>query len=168
MKRCFRSIPAALLFLAPAAFAQDHMGPPPGGHGGHGDHGGPGETGHYLMLLHNLNLTGAQQDSVRGLIEAQHTQASSLLDELRTRHDTLNARLYTTGSAPSLGELTTETSQLAQIHAQVDLSELQTLIKIRALLTSDQLSQLSTLHTQLESLRQQTDALLKPSATSAP
>jgi Spy/CpxP family protein refolding chaperone len=174
MTRFFRFfVPATLLVtlaaFAPSALAQGHMGPPPGGPDGHGGPGGPGEIGHYLMLLHNLNLTSAQQDSVRSLTEAQRTQMATLFDELRTRHDGLSAKLYATGSTPSLSDLTSETAQLAQIHAQIDLSELQTVLKIRALLTSDQLSQLSSLHSQLESLRQQTDALLKPaSSTSTP
>ena len=170
MKRLFRFFaPAALVLFAPAALAQGHLGPPPGGPGGHGGPGGPGEMGHYLMLLHNLSLTAAQQDSLRSLVDAQRSQVGPLLDALRTGHDNLNAKLYAAGSGPSLSELTSETSQLSQLHAQIDLSELQTLLKIRALLTSDQLSQLSSLHHQLESLRQQTDALLKPpSATPAP
>jgi Spy/CpxP family protein refolding chaperone len=173
MTRFFRFfVPATLLLtlgaFAPAALAQGHMGPPPGGpdgHGGPGGPGGPGEMGHYMMLLHNLNLTTAQQDQVHSLMEAQRTQMGPLFEDLRTGHESLNAKLYATGSTPSLSDLTAEASQLSQIHAQIDLSELQTVLKIRALLTSTQLSQLSSLHSQLESLRQQTDALLKPSAS---
>ena len=159
MKRIFRIAPAVLLTFAPAAFAQP-MGPP---HGGPGGPGGPGEVGHLMMLLHNVGLSDSQQQQVHALMDANRTQVEPLLEQLRTGHDSLTAKLYGTRT-PALSDLTSSASQLSQLHAQVEAVEFQTVLKIRAVLTSDQLSRLSSLHDQLESLRQQTDALLKPTA----
>jgi len=153
----FSILAAVCLTFSPLARAQP-MGPPPGGPFG------MGEIGHAMMLLHGLDLTSDQEAQIHALVKASRTQTESLLTQLSAGHEALNAKLYAAGSGPSLSDLSAQQSQLTQLHAQLDLAELQTFLKIRALLTSDQLSRLSSLHAQLESLRKQTDALLKPDA----
>jgi Spy/CpxP family protein refolding chaperone len=151
------SLPAVLLLFSPAALAQP-MGPP---HGGRGGPGGPGEIGHYLMLVHRAGLSDSQQQQIRALLDTGRTSTKPLLDRIRSGHQALEAKLYGQ-STPSAGDLAAAATELSQLHAQIEASDLQTLLKIRALLTPDQLVTVNGLHDKLESLRQQTEDILGP------
>lgn len=138
-------------------------GPPPmmmGGPGG-GPPGGPGGGPPFLMLLRTAKLTSDQKTQVRKILQADHTELRSNFEQLHSIHEKIADKLLSTGSV-SASDLTPMVQQAAQLQQQIDTRQLQTALKIRALLTPAQLSKVAQTHQQLKGLFQQIQAIVGP------
>jgi Spy/CpxP family protein refolding chaperone len=151
---------ALTIALTSSASAQTPMPPPPPG--------GPDVAGHYAMLFHALSLTSTQEEQVHAILEAHRVAAAPLIDSLRAAHDALDSRLFAANGDLSISALADDRDRLVRAQAQLDAEGWQTTLKLRSLLTPDQRAHLADLHAKLESLRQQTDELLRPTLPSSP
>lgn len=123
-------------------------------------HGGGGPMPMPLMmLLRQANLTADQQTKVHQIMAENFAKSRPLMRQLHTVHEQIADKLLSTGpvSATDLGPLQ---QQEGQVQQQLDQQMLASALRIRALLTPDQLSRLADLHTKLKALREQMHALI--------
>jgi Spy/CpxP family protein refolding chaperone len=146
-----------------AAFAH---GPGMGGFGG-----GPIGIGAMpmpmMMLLRHVNLTADQQTQVNQFMQANFAQAKPLISQLRSIHDQIADKLLSPGTVTA-ADLAPLQQQASQIHQQLAQQMLATALQIRGVLTPTQLSQAADLHTKLQSLRSQMQALMGNDEPQAP
>ena len=129
MKRRFIIlVVACLAAIAPLA-AQGHMGPP---------HHGPG--GGLMPMLHQLNLTDAQKDQIRALMEAEHTAGPSKILELQQK---LHTAVF--AEAPDLQVIDALKTSLNAAHAEELDRHVEHLQKLAQILTPEQKQQLLTM-----------------------
>jgi periplasmic protein CpxP/Spy len=140
----------AIVALPAAALAQM----PP-----HGE--GMSEIGPMKMLLRSANLTSDQQAQVRQIMQSQHAQVQPLQSQIRSLRQQITAKLYNTGSV-TISDLTPIQQQIAQVQAQIADQTLKTALKIRALLSNDQLGRMSQANQKLESLHTEMESLMNP------
>jgi Spy/CpxP family protein refolding chaperone len=119
-----------------------------------------------MMLLRNASLTTAQQDQVHQLMTAHRAQVEPLLDQLHTLNDQIADKLLGSAATVTAQDLAPLRSQASQLQGQIDTSDMDTALQIRNLLTADQRSHLASVHRQVQSLRDQLDALLRPGGPS--
>ncbi len=112
-----------------------------------------------MMLLRHANLTAAQDKQVHQLMEDSFTQCRPLMKQLRTLHEQMADKLLNPGKL-SASDFTTMQTQENNLRNQLDAQMLATALKIRGLLTPDQLSKVADLHTKLKALHAQAEALL--------
>lgn len=131
-------LPAALLAAALASTAVYAQGPGGGWHHHHGDA--------MMHELKELNLTDAQQASVKSLVQANHAQFKPQFEALMSQHQAFEAA--TPGTAAyenAAASLAQAASAAASAHVQAEAA-LRT--QIYALLTDAQKAQLVTLQAQ--------------------
>ncbi|HZP44777.1 MAG TPA: periplasmic heavy metal sensor [Candidatus Binataceae bacterium] len=112
-----------------------------------------------MMLLHHVNLTADQQSQIQQIMQANWQQSKPLVQQLRSIHEQMANELLSSGTVTA-ANFTTLQNQEEQVRQQLDANMLNTALKVRGVLTSDQLAQAATLHSKLVSLHQQMEALL--------
>jgi Spy/CpxP family protein refolding chaperone len=132
----------------------------PGEHGP----GGPGGCGGpmampMMMILRHVNLTADQESQVHQIMQAGFTQNQPLMDQLHSTREAIADKLLTTGTV-SAADLTPLQAQEAKIHQQLAQNMMATALKIRGVLTPDQLTQAATLHGKIKALDDQMRALM--------
>jgi Spy/CpxP family protein refolding chaperone len=127
--------------------------------GGHGGLGGGDGMMPMMMLLRHVNLTADQQTQIHQIMQANWQQSKPLVRQLHSIHEQIANQLLGSGNVTA-SNFTAMQNQEAQVRQQLEQNMLATALKIRGVLTPDQLSQASTLHSKLESLHQQMQALL--------
>jgi hypothetical protein len=128
------------------------------GHGGGGDDDGLHE---FKTLLRAANLTSDQQGQVQTLMRASWTQNQQLHTQMRALHQQIVDRLASTASV-SASDIAPLQQQIAQLRAQIDQQNIQTAIRIRGVLSADQLRQVSAANDQIKSLHEQMRTVLPP------
>ncbi len=159
-KRLLPALSLIVICATPlAAFAQFHHGPMMG----------PGGSMPMpmMMLMRHANLTADQDQQVHQIMEANFTQARPLMKQLRTLHEQMADKLLSLGKL-SASDFTTMQTQETNLRNQLDAQMLATALKIRGLLTPDQLSKVADLHTKLKALHAQAEALLGDDELSPP
>jgi Spy/CpxP family protein refolding chaperone len=141
---------AALLPLA--ALAQPGDGPMHF-HGGHGD----------SALLEGVTLTDTQRSQIETIHQTNWAAAKPLMQQLRATEEQITAALLASGSVNS-SQLAALQSTASSLHAQLDQQRLSTEIQVRALLTSAQVAQAASTHTQMQSLHEQMHSLMHAGA----
>jgi len=144
---------AAGLTVSVAALAQPFEGPP-------SRHG-------FGEILRGVQLTTAQQQQVHALMKAAHTQNASAMTQMHALEEQIAATLLSPGTVTA-AQLVPLEQQQETLRQQLDASRLQTALAIRNLLTSAQLTQASTMHSQLAALHQQERALVKSGQAAGP
>jgi protein CpxP len=142
-----------------AAFAEFHQGPMMGP-------GGPMPMP-MMMLLRHANLTADQDKQVHQIMETNFTQARPLMKQLRNLHEQMADKLLSPGKL-SASDFTTMQTRESNLRNQLDAQMLAMALKIRGLLTPDQLSKVADLHTKLKALHAQAEALLGDDELSPP
>ena len=128
----------ATLLGSAAAYAQ---GPGPGGFRGRGP-GGPGGPGGG-MPLRQLNLTEAQQQQVRQLMQRHREQTRSLMERLHTAHA---ARFQATETLPvNEAAIRATTQELVEVETDMTVHRARLQSDIHALLTPEQQQRLQQL-----------------------
>lgn len=146
MKTYFAAMAALCIGISAPAFAQEH---------GHFGHGGMMEI---RSLLKAANLTPDQKTQVHQIMQSSRAENKALFTQMKALHEQLADKLASAGPV-SVSDLTAIHAQIAQLRSQLDVQMAQNAIKVRAILTADQLRQVSATHEQLKSLRAQMKAL---------
>ena len=142
---------AVLLRWAVPAIAQ---GPGMGGPRGH--HMMGGGFGMLLppFMLRKLNLSDDQKTKVREIMEDYHATVQPLFQQLKTTREGTTDKFYAPGDL-TLDDLTAQTQQASPLQEQIKNAGLNAALKVRALLTPDQLAQIAQIMTQMRAMRAQ-------------
>ena len=146
-KRFGLGLGAAILAVAVSAgvyvSAQNTNGDPrpfsgrmgPGGPGGPG-RGGPLGRGGPMMLLRGLDLTDAQKDQVKSIMESHAEERKALGDRARTAHQALQAAI----TAESVDEalIRQRSADVAAVEADLAVAEARTHAEVWQILTPEQ------------------------------
>ncbi len=130
-------VTAGMLTAAGAAIAQrpDH------GHGG------------AMEFLHGLNLTDAQKTQVHQIMQSNWAAAKPLMQQEHALHEQIITQLLTAGTTEE--QIQPLVQQEEALRTQMDAARLSMALKVRAVLTPEQLAQASSQHEKLEALHQQ-------------
>lgn len=137
---------AAALAICGAGVALAQPGPMGFG-GGWGHHEG-------LEILHKLELTEAQQAQVKSIMKDGFQADRPLMDQIHGLREQMASRILAPGQV-SADQFGTEMGQIAQIEQQLAQNRLAIVLKVRALLTPEQLTKAADLHTKLAALHAQ-------------
>lgn len=144
-KRTLSTIAATAIVLAvgiSTAVAQGPGGRGPGqgrGFGGPG-RGGPGGPGGPFPVLRQLNLTDAQRDQVKALVEEQQKQNDgSAVRKVGELQRALQAAIF--ADAPDNGQIDQLRASIAEAEAAALASRIDLQIKIAQILTPEQRQQ---------------------------
>jgi protein CpxP len=146
----------AAMLMAAAVFAQKGdmhtFGGPPHGEGGH-EHGGPGGPGDMLgHLVHELNLTDAQQ-----------TQVKQLMDNFHTSTQSLHEQLFKAGGGP-LDGLTDNFDEAgvraaaqsrANMQVELEVAHAKLMSQVYSILTAEQKAKVAELRQHFEQMHRQ-------------
>ena len=148
MKRAILIVLVALPLIAGAALAGVAAQGGPGGHGGHGGFGGrrgPGGPGGPGILnpriLHQLDVTDAQREQIRTLVEANREANQALHEQLRANHEAVRAASLTTTFDE--GQVRALIAAGEAIRTDLALSEARLTSQVYALLTPEQRAELA-------------------------
>jgi Spy/CpxP family protein refolding chaperone len=152
VKRALLTVLIAIPLIAGAAFAGGGFGLQrgPGGPGGPGDHhgrgpGGPGGPGGFGILnprlFHQLDLTDAQHEQIRTLVEAQRTAAEPLHEQLKANHDAVRAASLTTSFDEA--QVRSLIASGEALRTELALGDAKVASQVYALLTAEQRTKLA-------------------------
>ena len=134
----------------------DMMGHGMMGHGGMMEHGGM-----LPVFLRAADLTPAQRDQVRKIMEDNRAKMHGQFEQMRTAREAIASKLFSDGPVTA-GDLSAQTQQIAQTQQQMLQNELNLALQVRAILTPAQLHKVAQFHEKFENLHQQMRALLGP------
>ncbi len=158
----FAATAIVALSLAGVALTQEMGRPGPGfAFGGHHMMMGPGGPPPFMMLLRSANLSADQLKQVRQILESDHATVRNNFEQLHNIHEQIADKLLAPG-AVTASDLAPLEQQAAQLQNQIDNQQLQTALKIRALLTADQLNKVAQTHQKLKGLFEQMRTLMGP------
>ncbi len=129
-------------------------------------HGGM-HRGGFMATLRAANLTADQKTKIHDAFKANWSQKEALLKQLRTIHQQIDAKLLGAG-AVTAADITPLQEQAAKVRQQIVQQNLDTVLKIRGMLTPDQLKRMNEVHHKMASLREQMRALWQSSASPSP
>lgn len=113
----------------------------------------------FMMGLRAANLTSDQQTQVDRILGASHLQVEPLFRKLHAIHEQIATKLLGAGPV-SAADLKPLTQQAGQIHQQIRDQEIDTALKIRAILKPDQLARVAALNEKLRALHEQIEGLM--------
>lgn len=152
------------VLIGASALGQTSMGAMPmssGAHGAMGHHMGgmDGGDAHFMMLLRAANLSNAQHAQVRQILKSERQQMKSVYAGFHSVHEQIAGKLFSPGGlTPS--DLAPLEQKAVRYQEQIDRNMIETALAIRNVLTPEQLSRLSQVHQQLQSLHQQIKNLM--------
>jgi protein CpxP len=153
---------AGILALAAAgpAMAHGHCGR------GHGFRGGAMPPP-LMMTLRAANLTTAQKDQVHKILEASHAQAKPLFKKLHSIHEQIADKLLSTGKV-TISDLAPLQKEQSDVRAQLDQQMMETALKVRGVLTPEQLKKVADVNVKLKAIHKQIEALMGPPPSESP
>ena len=134
---------------------------------GHAWAGHSGGHGAALGFLRGVTLTDAQRTQMHTLLHTERTNTSALRQQERALRKDIADRLAST-EAVTEAQMNALQQKADTIRQQLESQRLATALKVRALLTPDQLAQSAQVHQQLAALRAQTRSVLGHSDAAAP
>jgi len=127
---------------------------------GHGDmmamHGGGSP---FMMLLKSANLTAAQQQQVRLILNSDRAKMEGIHKQLFALHEQISAKLFGTGAVTS-ADLKPLVQQASRLESELNQAMADTAIAIRNVLTPDQIKHLAEVQQKLHSLHAQMQGLM--------
>jgi protein CpxP len=157
VKRLTQIAMAAGIFALAAAgpaMAHGHCGR------GHRMHGGPMPPP-LMMTLRAANLTAPQKEQVHKILEASHAQAKPLFKKLHSIHEQIADKLLSEGKV-SMSDLAPLQKEQTELRAQLDQQMMETALKVRAVLTPEQLKKMAEVSAKLKAIHKQIEALMGP------
>ena len=153
MKRSvvFLSLVVLSLWTAPV-FAQHHMMMGPRGPGGMMMGDGPGMM--LPLMLKKLDLTADQDAQVQKIMAAHRDTFKNLFTQLEAAHEEMANKFFTPGQL-SAADLASQTQGMSQLREKLMNEGLEVALKIRGVLTSDQLAKAAQLKDQMQALHAQ-------------
>lgn len=135
---------------ASGLFMQERTGPPPGGRsGGPGGRGGPmGALGALGPMMRQLDLTDAQQQQIRGILDSHRDEMRAMAERTRPAHEALQQAI--TSDNFDEGTIRARSAEVAA--GDADMAVLQARIYSEAVrvLTPDQQAQLKKLQVEMK------------------
>ena len=124
----------------PRPFGRGGPQGPGGGRFGGPGRGGPGGPMGALGPIMRLNLTDAQKDQVKQIVESHQADTKSLLDRARPAHEALQAAV--TSETFDEGAIRTASAQVATIEADLAVARARLHNEVFQILTPEQRTQL--------------------------
>ena len=159
MKRSLLTLAAAGVLLA--ASASDGLA---FGHGGRHGMGGPPMMGGGpdipLPVLVSV-MTPDQRNQLRDLTRSERPDMKAIFEQLRSAHEALSDRLVAPGPLTA-ADLDPQVKKIAGLRDQLVQQALATTLKVRALLTPDQLAEAAKKMQRLRELHTEMRTLLGP------
>jgi periplasmic protein CpxP/Spy len=143
-----------LAFAALPATALAQMGPPMRGEG-------MGQLGPLKMLLRSANLTADQLSQVRELMQSQRSQVQPIEKQIRALREQMADKLLAVGSLTA-ADFASLQQQLTQLQTQLADQTLKTALKIRALLSNEQLTRMNQVNQRVQSMHKEMESLMNP------
>ena len=139
-----------------------------GGHMGHGMHRGMDSLGLSLpMLLHTANLTDAQKQQVRQVFENRRDTRKAEYEQLKTARDQIVSKYTSTGTI-NASDLSAPVQQINKIQDQITQEQLDDALKVRSILTPEQLQTLSQTKSKLDQIHSEMRDLFAKNHDSKP
>ncbi len=156
---------AGLLALAAAGPAMAH------GHCGGEGPGGGFRFGHLppplMMTLRAANLTSAQKDQVHKILDSSRAQSKPVFEKLHAIHEQVADKLLSSGKV-TMADLAPLMKQEAQLHDQLHQQMMETALKVRAVLTPDQLKKVADVNAKLKEIHKEIQSLMGPPPSDQP
>jgi Spy/CpxP family protein refolding chaperone len=130
-------------------------------------HGGMHRGGAFMATLRAANLTADQKTKIHDAFKANWSQKEALVKQLRSIHEQIDAKLLGPG-AVAASDIAPLQQQAEKVRQQIAQQNLDTVLKIRGMLTPDQLKRMNDVHQKVASLWEQMKALWQPSAAPSP
>jgi hypothetical protein len=118
--------------------------------------------GAFMKSLRAANLTADQKTKIHDAFKANWEQKEALVKQMRSIHQQIDAKLLGPG-AVTAADIAPLQAQEQKVREQIAQQNLDTVLKIRGLLTPDQLKRMNEVHQKMASLRAQMKALWQPS-----
>jgi len=119
-----------------------------GGPGGPGRFGGPGgPMGMLPMLGREMNLTDAQRDQIKAIVDSHRDEWKAIFDREWTAREALNAAI--TGDAVNDALVRQKSAELAAVEADAAVARAHAFAEVTQVLTPDQKAQLKQLQARM-------------------
>ena len=113
----------------------------------------------FLAALRAADLTPTQQNQMRMIMDSGRQQSDAEMRQLHSIHQQIADKLL--GTAPvSEADLAPLAQQATLVDQQVQQQWLKTALRVRALLTPDQLTRMNAFHHQVTAINAQIEALM--------
>ena len=112
-----------------------------------------------LMMMQAAHLTADQQNQVNQIVQSNHSQTASLIQQLESVHEQIANKLLAPGTV-SASDLAPLEEQAAQLDAQIQQQALNASVQIRVLLTPDQVARMAQFHEKMAILQAQMKSLM--------
>jgi len=113
----------------------------------------------FMAALRAADLTPSQQDKMRQIMDSGREQTDADMRQLHAIHEKIADKLL--GTAPvNETDLAPLTQQASQVDQQVQQEWLKTALRVRAILTPDQLTRMNAFHRQVTAINAQIEALM--------
>lgn len=129
----------AVLVIGAAVLAVGHGFQGPGGHGG-----GPGHGEMLEHMARELNLTDAQKEQVKGIMESTEATAEGIHAKLEEVHKQLEAA--TANGQFDEAQVRTLANQQGQLEADMTVEHMRAMSKIYSILTAEQRVKAEEMH----------------------
>jgi hypothetical protein len=113
-----------------------------------------------MAALRAAELTPAQQEKMRQIMDSERNQSEAAIGRLHIIHEQISDKLLGT-KAVSEAELASLAQQANEVNEQMQQQWLRTAIRIRSILTPDQLSRMNAFHHQVTAINAQIEALMQ-------
>lgn len=125
-----------------------------------------------LMGMRAAHLTAHQQNQVSRILRTNGSQTAPLIQQLELVHEQIANKLLAPGKV-SISELAPLEDRAAQLDAQIQQRALNASVKIRAILTPEQVARMAQFHRKMAALQAQMRTLMsetsqKPTAKPTP
>ena len=121
--------------------------------------GPPGDGWHHgdMDMLHGVNLTDSQKAQIHQIMKSDESAMRLTGKQMMELHEQLSSALL---SGATMAQLSPILKQEEALRTEMDTQRLQTALKMRALLSAQQLAQAAALHAKLASLHAQEHELV--------
>ncbi len=133
--------------------------PPPMPRGGIGGPPAPPLVPPFMLALRSANLTSEQQTKLREILDSSRPESESMLKELHSIHQQIADKLLSSGTVTE-SDLAPLTRRAGQLEEKMQQQSIATALKIRAILTPEQLAKMSTFNQRMSSIHSQIEALM--------
>ncbi len=148
---CLLLTAVVLTACVPTAAGAQGLGPAPMMGRGHERMFGEGGAMMLPLVLKHAQLTAEQTKQVQAIMETDRQTLRALFNQLETANAQLTDKLFKTGVVQA-ADLTPEVQRIGQLRQQLMEQGIKTALSIRAVLTPQQLAQVSQLKDRIEKL----------------
>jgi periplasmic protein CpxP/Spy len=113
----------------------------------------------FMMALRSAKLTPDQETKLREILDSDRSKTMSLMKQLHSIHEQIATKLLSTGTVTE-ADLAPLSKQAAQIDEQIQQQGLSGALRIRAILTREQIVKMNGFNAQMITINAQIQRLL--------